>query len=433
MYSIAIWYYLFIVKTTGELHSSERQIEVQLNPGCNISECSSENFTDNIIYARSKGRNDTLHYVWSTGGSPTLLMVKCLNTSSIVIVDWPNFIQKKNTSLTDGSIHIDGGEATCTSILMMFNSLFEYTDAAGNADITSDMNTNITLINFNELLWDTRTTFAENNYEVFIQSRSFIDKSDQFCFGSHCGISMSFKLFNHGGMLNNFPKYHYNDQYLAIDFAMSNLSTKSVNSRFSLSTSVSYPINGMLLADCLGTTNNSHCLKLMHSKSINDEYSPSAFSKTTVLWRSLHSSLFWYWKDICYLRFESLSSVQYSSNVKASPLIPANLATVTSNSFVNAFVQSMNIEKIGFNSSIISFGKQDDGFFRKTNFTNWVSMIGFDKPPSDNFSTFTVCIILFVFVLPLMIAIFIWIFLCIRCFRMRYTLFGKIKDGYQPI
>jgi len=65
------------------------QFSVEINPGCEAylgPECST-NSTLNLVHIRSDGPHDTLHFLWSFLGAPSLLLARTPLQSNLS-VDW---------------------------------------------------------------------------------------------------------------------------------------------------------------------------------------------------------------------------------------------------------------------------------------------------------------------------------------------------------
>lgn len=61
---------------------------MQYNPGWNGSSVSSVN----VLHVRAVGRSDSLHYVWSSIGAPSVLLVATSSPSSALSIDWSRLL-----------------------------------------------------------------------------------------------------------------------------------------------------------------------------------------------------------------------------------------------------------------------------------------------------------------------------------------------------
>lgn len=69
---------------------------MQYNPGWNGSSV-------NVLHVRAVGRSDALHYVWSTIGAPSVLLVATRSPDSALSIDWGRLLSPAPT----GAVWID--------------------------------------------------------------------------------------------------------------------------------------------------------------------------------------------------------------------------------------------------------------------------------------------------------------------------------------
>jgi len=127
--------------------------------------CSKLNFCGNVgkcvdgqlNYFRATGQNDSLHYVWSTVGYPTLFISRSafVNssdcTSSIHVNDYSEF---KNHQ-SPGSVSIDGAKSNF-SFALVFKSIIDFQVDSKKLPTTSAFNPNqnyYTSVDLSDLSW----------------------------------------------------------------------------------------------------------------------------------------------------------------------------------------------------------------------------------------------------------------------------------------
>ncbi|XP_015266287.1 PREDICTED: glycosylated lysosomal membrane protein [Gekko japonicus] len=107
----------------GDPAGYRRKVSLEYNPGSNSS-------SDNLLHVRAVGHNDTIHYVWSTIGAPTVLLVYTGSQNSTLHVNWTKLLSPSPS----GAIHIEPASSVLYSSAVIFAKVFEY-----NGVNTSDL------------------------------------------------------------------------------------------------------------------------------------------------------------------------------------------------------------------------------------------------------------------------------------------------------
>eukprot|EP00076_Gallus_gallus_P033678 XP_024999216.1 BCL-6 corepressor-like protein 1 [Gallus gallus] len=100
------------------------QVSMQYNPGWNGSSV-------NVLHVRAVGRSDALHYVWSTIGAPSVLLVATRSPDSALSIDWGRLLSPAPT----GAVWIDPPGSVVYAAAVVFTKLFEY----GNANASEEV------------------------------------------------------------------------------------------------------------------------------------------------------------------------------------------------------------------------------------------------------------------------------------------------------
>lgn len=95
-WAICLGWLLILVIT---IHAEKRQIDIfGINPNCNQTNCKVNGTSDdesaiNLVYIKSSGTNDSLHYIWTTiGGAPGFLLIQT-GPEDNVTINWTELLE----------------------------------------------------------------------------------------------------------------------------------------------------------------------------------------------------------------------------------------------------------------------------------------------------------------------------------------------------
>ncbi|XP_014166242.2 glycosylated lysosomal membrane protein [Geospiza fortis] len=94
------------------------QVSMEYNPGWNSSSV-------NLLHVRAVGPGDSLHYVWSSIGAPSVLLVATRSPSSALRVNWTQLLSPSPA----GAVWIDPPDSVVYSSAVVFTKLFEFSEA----------------------------------------------------------------------------------------------------------------------------------------------------------------------------------------------------------------------------------------------------------------------------------------------------------------
>nr|CAB3219615.1 multidrug resistance protein 1-like [Phallusia mammillata] len=418
------------------LTTANRKISIGFNPGCaGLSGCNGPNPASKLLYIKSEGDCDSIHYVWTFNQKsiPTLLILESSNNASVVSIDWQSFLHIFNSSI-HGSIRLKCGKQFCedsvlSSSVYVLKSIIQYNDTKNNADITDKGNLYVSSYDLSNLNW---------NISVSQEVNSFLVEGSPYnqtgTFSKDGKLIMKFTTKDKSGRGPLFPHLPYNDQSSMWEIILTNLTTAFVGSRFALDFLVVNPENVSFSGQ---KTSLSKTVKKITKWSIDDEYSPSVFTSQQILWVNISSerpSSYWLWRTVCYTNVTP--SRAFSSDVQTTNLVLINKTTVTgleSNHLLLAIFGKSVIDKLPFKRFSISFGKPDDGFYRATEYLSWTSLVGVGEPPADSLSLMVVCIIFAGVGCPVLVILFGAVYLVVRRCRKHRMQRVALLSNYEPI
>ncbi|XP_071965675.1 glycosylated lysosomal membrane protein A-like isoform X2 [Antedon mediterranea] len=333
---------VFLVFAFGISEIKCRKLSITYNEDCDIPECEGKNEssnTFNLAHVVAVGDNDTVHYLWSSVGGPTILLAVTDHKSQLM-VNWKKLLVEEDVSKS-----IEFTSVPTYSMAMLVTKLIEFNDTKDTADV-SNPNSNVTMItpldsinwlNFNDTI-DSKTCSG-----TFQSIRKYKKTNST--------LSVKVRAYNETGRATALPHMQYTENTTQFDFSIKNFPSHFLNSR--------YAVEVLMVSD--------KAAELHVKKSIDDEYTPAIFSIMNFVAPASSKSLlgsYSQWKPVVYSDAKhSLSDALqcHESNViQYSDKIP-------NRSIIRAFFDISHVKLSAVN---ISFGTTKDKFYKNTNYTS---------------------------------------------------------------
>ncbi|XP_064608524.1 glycosylated lysosomal membrane protein-like [Liolophura sinensis] len=406
----------------------DRKLTTTYNPGCNISACL-PNFNGsalNIAYVKAESENDTLHYLFSSVGVPSVLVLKTdPGSGNAIHIDWESLVSENQT--LPGAVSCS--QKVLYSFGVAFTKLFEYNDTSDKANMMFNDDVEEGVVHkFESFLWDAIVDHdkdAKLNTVIFNTSVS-MENSTSFMNGS---LSLKFTVFNHTGRTQDaLPHLLYNDNITQLDFTLNKISPLYKQSRFGLEVVV------------LSEDSPSSVPTDFHTEqSIDDEYTPGVFKVTNWVTNKAEKKDegFIQWKPVCYVRpSRSRSDATY---VRTYTLMykeqdtNRSLPQLEETILYAYYGQKLSEYKLAMTLSNVSFGLSKDGFYTASNYTVWTANIGYGSPPIDSVSLLVIGIISAGLGLPVLIIMFGGIYVCVKKKKKGTTTQVDVGPGYSSV
>ncbi|XP_006005170.1 glycosylated lysosomal membrane protein [Latimeria chalumnae] len=383
--------------------SYTRKVSLEYNPGRNnTKEAPGLDSHVNLLHIRAVGHNDTLHYLWSTLGAPTVILIHTNTDSSQLHVNWEKLLSGNFSH----AIWIEPVGAVLYSTVVIFSKIYEYYDARNMADLSktppSDFYPTYDLADF---VWDNINETL--NYQMLTGELRGRNASQPFQNGSVSFKISAFKMTQRDPIL---PHLLHNANTTKLEFVIDGILPQGNCSHFALE---------MVLLE-----KKEFDRKLETIRTIDDEYTPSIFQMAELVAVPRNRSdilSFLQWKMVAYksplaLREHSLPCRQY-------PIQRENGTTLTSR-MVHAFFGD-GLEDYNVFAVNVSFGLADGVFYNSTRYLTWSVLIGYGDPVKDTFSILVISIMAIGLGTPLLLLLIGGI---VVCYKRR----NKFSD-YEPI
>ncbi|KAL3866128.1 hypothetical protein ACJMK2_043458 [Sinanodonta woodiana] len=371
--------------------------EILRDPNC-TEPCRTE-----IGHVQATGQEDTLHYLITNIGIPTIYVLRT-NTinepNTSVKVDW-NKLASENTTERSEAITFPPVIQIFYSYAAMFTRMFEYNDTLDNADITkyNVNNTAWNVYNFADFDWDDLSNASDVNSNVI----NFMISSNMSESLGNGTISLKIQAFDHGDRENQLPHLQYTENIVLFDLVISHISTNLSASRF--------------VVEMIMYSNSTDNMEIKTTASIDDEYTPGVFKISNWLTRPTNQAegCFIQWKPVCYQNIPRGRNVAtYVSYYGPSGLdSDQDMMKLVDRSILGAFEESTAIQ-FRMTATNFSFGLSKDGGYTSKNYTAWSGTLGFGAPPEEKVSTLVIIIIAAGLGLPVVIIIFGGIGVCVK-------------------
>ncbi|OWF56738.1 glycosylated lysosomal membrane protein B-like [Mizuhopecten yessoensis] len=392
----------FAILSNG--YTPKRQLNTYLNPDC------SEDCGGGLAYVKARGDADTLHFVFTTVGTPTALVIRT-NTLTDREHDKLKFNwDKLRSNDTTGAISTPN---PLTKVLysygIMFTRLFQYNDTSDAADLShyTQPSSQLTVFDFlsDVTMWENLLDTSSDELIALKIQQTDSNLPTVIVNGS---LTIQFHLFDHGDRADYLPHLEYNEDTTHFDFILQDIDNGNMSS-------ARYGVETIFFSE----DSDKGDMSIELTKSIDDEYSPGVFSINNLVSRPAEKAEggFLQWKPICYMKAARARSV----GTAVKKYGPQTLTAVdkTSNDFVKnsiayAFYGADKTVDVKMSYSNFSFGLSKDGFFTKNNYTAWSGSLGYGLPPADKVSSLVVGVISAGLGLPVVLMVFGGVYVVVK-------------------
>ncbi|XP_034283105.1 glycosylated lysosomal membrane protein [Pantherophis guttatus] len=318
-----------------------RRVSLEYNPGWASSGV-------NLLHTRAVGVNDTLHYIWSTIGVPTVLLVYTASDNSSLRVNWTRLL----SSSPAGAIRIEPADSVLYSTAVVFPRLWEY-DGSDTSNLSLvkawQIYPSYNLANFTWASLDGRLN------ETAL-SADFQGSGPEGAFGNG---SVSFKVTayesdNRDGPL---PRLLHSANSSKVEFTMERVAPRGNHSRFAL--------------EILAVEEGSRGKQLQSARSIDDEYTPTIFEMAQLISEPHnHSwgSSFLQWKTAAYS-----SKTPHREDTVHCQYYPLQTVRNLSSEFriLQAYFGEDVERRCSLSALNISFGGEDNEAYKEKGYLSW--------------------------------------------------------------
>uniref|UniRef100_A0A8D2JFR9 Glycosylated lysosomal membrane protein n=1 Tax=Varanus komodoensis TaxID=61221 RepID=A0A8D2JFR9_VARKO len=219
-------------------------VYLEYNPGWNSS-------AGNLLHVRAVGLEDTIHYIWSTIGAPTVLLVYTGSTNSALHVNWTALLSPSPS----GAIRVE----PATSILYS-TAVFEY-NGTKTSDLSKvDAGDFYPTYDLARFTWDSLDGRLNKSTLTATFQGVSSDPGTAFWNGS---ISFQVTAYKESGRDASLPRLLHTANSSKVEFVMSGVSPRGNHSRFAL--------------EVVTVEERGWRRQLRAVSSIDDEYSPTIF------------------------------------------------------------------------------------------------------------------------------------------------------------
>ncbi|XP_014670233.1 PREDICTED: glycosylated lysosomal membrane protein A-like [Priapulus caudatus] len=341
------------------------ELHMEVNPNCTEDLCrlaNNDSSYNNLVHVRADGQDDSIHYLWSSIGAPTFLVVRT-ELSSQLQIDWTALLSNESAN------SITFSSPPLFAFAVTFTYLWEYNDPKDTGNIHT-ARSNISYYRLESLSWNDFNFNADYNKSM-----------GSFSLLNHLGAnngSLQFLLEAYGtdSRSEALPHLLYTSDSMQCQLKLDSFPTKYRASRFALE---------MLMVK---VKEPNEYMTLEEHQSIDDEYTPGIFKAIHYSSGGQNNSGYMSWKPVCYAgphhTLEEDRLVQTYNLQQGVVRIPIN-------SIAHAYFGSdLMLEATTLN---ISFGMQGDGFFHSTKYLDWNAVIGYGLPPRDQLSMLVIAVI----------------------------------------
>ncbi|KAM4013474.1 glycosylated lysosomal membrane protein [Anomaloglossus baeobatrachus] len=378
----AVWLQLLlaVVAALGAPEDEEtRQIYLQYNPGF-------PNASVNLVHTRAVGNGSTIHYVWSSIGAPSVLLVYTESEHSELRIDWSRLLSPDPS----GAIAIEPASSVLYSTALSFTRIFEYNDVNNTANFSGSAERYFyPAYNLSGFVWENaNNTLNSSSLSFRLSGADASDPTGSFRNGS---VSFRVSAYDRPGRDTSAPRLLHTANCTKLEFIISGVQPRGNQSRFAL--------------EMVTLEKKSGHKKVRSVRSIDDEYTPTIFEMMELVPDSpnaSHAQGYFQWKSVAYgsvngTRSDSLPCVVYDpQDVNQTLGVPH---------IIQAFYGEQLLDHYNMEALNMSFGIAEGDFYDKNMFLGWSALVGYGVPPRDSFSTLVICIMAVALGTPLLLLI----------------------------
>ncbi|NWY92335.1 GLMPB protein, partial [Loxia curvirostra] len=188
---------------------------MEYNPGWNSSSV-------NLLHVRAVGPEDSLHYVWSSIGAPSVLLVATRSPNSALRVNWTQLLSPSPA----GAIWIDPPDSVVYSTAVVFTKLFEFSEAKPSEELfypTYDLS---------EFSWDSLNhTLNHTALTAELRGVPATDPGGAFANGS---LAFQVTAYESSGRAVPLPRLQHTAGSSQLQFIVAGVAPRGSGSRFRL-------------------------------------------------------------------------------------------------------------------------------------------------------------------------------------------------------
>ncbi|NXM20081.1 GLMPB protein, partial [Ploceus nigricollis] len=188
---------------------------MEYNPGWNSSSV-------NLLHVRAVGPGDSLHYVWSSIGAPSVLLVATQSPSSALRVNWTQLLSPNPA----GAVWIDPPDSVVYSTAVVFTKLFEFSEAKPLGELfypTYDLS---------EFSWDSLNHSL--NHTALTAELSGAPATDPGGAFSNGSLAFRVTAYEAGGRAGRLPSLLHTADSSQLEFILAGVAPRGNSSRFLL-------------------------------------------------------------------------------------------------------------------------------------------------------------------------------------------------------
>ncbi|XP_003475433.1 glycosylated lysosomal membrane protein isoform X1 [Cavia porcellus] len=312
----------------------------------------------NLLHIRAVGTNSTLHYVWSTLGPPTVVLVATNTPHSVLSINWTRLLSPE----PDGGLMILPKDSIQFSSALIFTRLLEFDSATSDA-AAKPPGKPYPPYSLAEFSWNNITdSLYPATLSATFQGHPKGDPTGAFANGS---LAFRVQAFARSGRPDQPPRLLHTADTCQLEVALVGASPRGNHSLFGIE---------------VATVGQSpDCPMIQEQHSIDDEYAPTVFQLYQLLWGSLPSG-FAQWRPVAFS--QEKAGRESALSCQAFPLHPTVAHSLPQSPVVQAFF-GLQEKYCTFN---LTFGASTGPGYWDQHYLSWSMLLGVGLPPVDALS-----------------------------------------------
>ncbi|XP_004619261.1 glycosylated lysosomal membrane protein [Sorex araneus] len=312
----------------------------------------------NLLHIRAVGTNSTLHYVWSSLGPPSVLLVATNTPNSSLRVNWSLLLSPE----PEGGLMVLPKDSIRFSSAMVFTRLFEF-DVTNISESTKSPAKPYPPYSLAKFSWNN----ISDSLDVTTLSATFQGFPTNDSTGAFANGSLTFRVqaFSRSGRATQPPRLLHTADTCQLEVALVGAKPRGNHSLFGLE---------------VATVSQSPDCPAMHERhSIDDEYTPTIFQLDQLLWDSFLPG-FVQWRPVAFSQKQR--GRDSALPCQTSPVYYPKEYFLPQSPIVRAFFGSQS-NTCAFN---LTFGAATGPGYWDQYYLSWSMILGMGTPPVDTLS-----------------------------------------------
>ncbi|XP_041980924.1 glycosylated lysosomal membrane protein-like [Aricia agestis] len=337
-------------------YGQDRKVTSGLNPGC--AACNADTI---VAYVRCEGPADTIHQIWDFSNHAPTFILALTSVNSTLNITW------------DGSSirSFNFTENPKYSFAASMDKFIEYNDTDSNCKVNTSYPWKE--YSFDMVSWTLNDSKFDSKEAMIVVSGKIHDRRFR-----NATIHLKTQYLPWTDAAEELPRLVHTANSSLVDIRLARLPTSYPAARYALRLAL------------VSTDDVADTMRLERRKSLDDEHTPGVFEIDEILSPALHGR-----GAGGYVQFRPVGYTQPRRTVASSTLVHVadfDRISIPRHSTLRLFYGAA-FDAVLAQTALVTFGDSGDGFYAKSNYTDWSWSLGCGAVPAESLSLAAVVVL----------------------------------------